>query len=1135
LKQAYSNKKGITLKHKLPQHKLLYSLLIYVGFINIHYLNASENAYPKLQSLHQSMSSSSASSKKPPSVIFVESAIEKGIVFEHNERDYELSGLKDTLGNGVCIIDIDNDGFEDIFAVGGRGVTRRYGKKHWWNKDTASKLFHNINGHYFSDATQIINSADVISGYGCATGDLNNDGYTDIVVGGRGIITLLINQQGKIFNKKNIRLDKNAWPMSITLWDTSDDGYLDILVANFAKFSNDLKVGSSDYGYQSHSQFNSESFSGQQNLLLTNTTPLERNNAVNFTLSHLEGYDKSFSIAPLALLDSNTSTIHSGVLVANAKGSTSIIQLSHINDKSINTALFPWLSNIKTPLVQASNIQLLNESAILLTQHKTGGFLLYNINSPDVDDLSWQLGLNSDLDNISPSWATLIADFNNDGTDDLISAKGFSTPHIDNPFRPQGSRNTFKIQTTDGEFKNQGISVRPNLERSSKGAAFADFNNDGLLDVVFNNNNNNLSLYMNKSAPKNWLSLTCTPLYLCEKSTWEISDVHGNILATEHFSKNQPFLSSNQKRLHYAFNNFDKNINISVRFNDNSLQRYSDISLNTTYRINVKENSIHPVITPTNEKRVKPSLARIVNAPLVELLPMLSLTPQLSLSELITIAEYLKVYKLRSSTQSAALSPEFITLTSWLFNQALQHESLGSELMGEVIHLIGSSESSLFSDHIVYLIEALQEDNFCQLTKEIHQWYQEEETATKSKQLFKAPLIFKIINSHSAKEIICGLDAISVSRDTTLGQSLLALLHNYNMPLPDLKSVQAATVRTLGLLKNNKISKALIEFCKTSKDSLIIAECIISLNKLGTKNTSITKLFTRGELNRSILALHPDNIILAPALKSQVPSPLLESTETFDVKGYLSSPLVAHSMLAHLINLTSAQNETNKVQAMNHLLLTYDNKALIDIANRWHSLSPDSINNYFFLDGLPNHKLYWLLPFANNHTIERILVQYSNDDTSFDYDYVLAQQCQLRQSLKSLCNTHLSIHGYLNNQQFNTLLDENIVKIMYALMSDNLTKKKTTTISLFNYSMQLLENNMTNKQERSLELAFSLLRINNLYTLLNTNQVTARWLSKFVHSSQNKHLKLKKDWIDRQQPIKDPHTEEIIQLIKSTD
>lgn len=101
-------------------------------------------------------------------------------------------------------------------------------------------------------------------------------------------------------------------------------------------------------------------------------------------------------------------------------------------------------------------------------------------------------------------------------------------------------------------------------------------------------------------------------------------------------------------------------------------------------------------------------------------------------------------------------------------------------------------------------------------------------------------------------------------------------------------------------------------------------------------------------------------------------------------------------------------------------------------------------------------------------------------------------------------------------------------------MSDNITKRKTTAIALFNYSTQLLENSLSNQQESTFEIIFSLLRINNLYTLLNTNQIKQQWLNKFILFTQKNHLKLNKIWIESLHTTKKQETHSSIKLITSS-
>ena len=82
------------------------------------------------------------------------------------------AGVEDSSGeaNGVCFGDYDNDGLKDFY------LNNRYG---------FNKLFHNDDGLHFTDVTGaagVSGDSDHFS-TGCAWGDYNSDGYLDLLVG----------------------------------------------------------------------------------------------------------------------------------------------------------------------------------------------------------------------------------------------------------------------------------------------------------------------------------------------------------------------------------------------------------------------------------------------------------------------------------------------------------------------------------------------------------------------------------------------------------------------------------------------------------------------------------------------------------------------------------------------------------------------------------------------------------------------------------------------------------------------------------------------------------------------------------------------------------------------------------------
>jgi Tfp pilus assembly protein PilF len=120
---------------------------------------------------------------------------------------------------GACFLDYDGDGKPDLFLVSAAS-------------DGTSKLLHNLGAGHFSDATQSAHLVLRGSGLGCAAGDFDNDGHTDLVVCLSDGIHLLHNKGDSTFEDVTqavgIRREKGC--VGATFVDYDHDGDLDLYI-----------------------------------------------------------------------------------------------------------------------------------------------------------------------------------------------------------------------------------------------------------------------------------------------------------------------------------------------------------------------------------------------------------------------------------------------------------------------------------------------------------------------------------------------------------------------------------------------------------------------------------------------------------------------------------------------------------------------------------------------------------------------------------------------------------------------------------------------------------------------------------------------------------------------------------------
>ncbi len=135
--------------------------------------------------------------------------------------------LHQTMGCGGGTIDFDLDGWPDLYLITAGGTPP--------HRDSASNaMFRNLDGK-FKNVSVNCGAEDRGFGNGVAIGDVNEDGFDDLLVLNYGPNSLWINNgDGTFTDHSNDRLPSNStWSTSAALADIDGDGITDIFITNY--------------------------------------------------------------------------------------------------------------------------------------------------------------------------------------------------------------------------------------------------------------------------------------------------------------------------------------------------------------------------------------------------------------------------------------------------------------------------------------------------------------------------------------------------------------------------------------------------------------------------------------------------------------------------------------------------------------------------------------------------------------------------------------------------------------------------------------------------------------------------------------------------------------------------------------
>ena len=505
----------------------------------------------------------------------------------------DKSGLnsKDIWSTGVSVVDINHDGFLDIYVCksGPPGGERRN-----------NELFINNGDLTFTESSKAYGLDNEGLSTHAAFFDFDNDGDLDCYLLNNTIKSIGI---GLDMVKDLRKIDSNQGNKLLR----NDNGF-------FVDISKQAGIYTSDIGFGLGVTIGDINLDGWSDMFISNDF-FEKDylyiNNQNGTFSEsLEDYLNEISMGSMGadMADLNNDGF-SEIFVTE--------MLPDRHDRRVSKAVFDSWDKYQFSLNQGYFHQF-NRNALQLNNQNNSFSEISRITGLDATD--W-------------SWGALIFDMDNDGNKDVFVANGIYKDLLDQDYvnflaNPSIISNMIKSEKepvkklidmipseplTNFAFKNLGSLKFDNVSEEfgfdnktfSNGSAYGDFDNDGDLDLVINNVNMLSNIYENKSS-NNWISFSFDS---SSKNKFGVGNkiflYTKNGLQFQELSPMRGFQSSVDYRLNFGIGNISNVDSVKIVWNNNQESTLQNLKINSHHLIK-EDNMIksHNKNTSNKQKQI---------------------------------------------------------------------------------------------------------------------------------------------------------------------------------------------------------------------------------------------------------------------------------------------------------------------------------------------------------------------------------------------------------------------------------------------------------------------------------------------------------------------------------------------------
>jgi hypothetical protein len=442
-----------------------------------------------------------------PRVQFVNVAREAGITFKHENGASKEKLMPETFGSGVAWIDFDNDGLPDLFFSNGADMA--HGKP-----SPGNALYHNLGNGKFEDVTKKAGVAgNGMFATGATVGDYDNDGYLDLFVTGYNSRQLFHNNGDGTFTDVTAQagVSGGGWSSSAAWLDYDRDGYLDLFVARYLEY--DIKTapycGYKQEGYRMYCD--PQQFDGvPAQLFHNNHDGTFTDVSVKAGIANRAGKGLGVVVGDIDLDGwPDIFVTNDGVrnFLYRNKGDGTFQDITY-------TAGTGFDMNGKAMAGMGTEIADFDGDGlpdIFLTAFSREYNTLYrNLGKLQFEDVTLKAGLQSGF--LTLAFGTRMFDYDNDGLLDIFCTNGHVTDNVElyDPQITYRESDLLYQNVGGGKFKDVSAESGPafRIRHVGRGAAVADFDNDGDLDIVVADCGGPALLYRNDGGNRNhWLAI----------------------------------------------------------------------------------------------------------------------------------------------------------------------------------------------------------------------------------------------------------------------------------------------------------------------------------------------------------------------------------------------------------------------------------------------------------------------------------------------------------------------------------------------------------------------------------------------------------------------------------------------------